>query len=264
MINIGIRRRRQHIRTDIPGFLTGARGAWFNGKNNGEMFQLSGGTTAVAAPADPVGYWIGSGGNLGSMTVIQATAGLRPTWQTSNVDFDGAAQYLDFGTNMLTLMQAASAITVVCRLRTDSIASANRFFAISNGTGTQTVRFQITIQTTGQITLAARRLDADASNTTINGGLAKVGVDTIIGATIDYAGTGAMALYQDGALVASGTMGGALGAVENTASLRARLGCDLGTTPGQFLNGPVYQMVAAAKLATAAEIRGIGNSMLAA
>lgn len=48
----------------------------------GVLFQISDGTVAVTAAADPVGYMADQGS--GGSHLIQATAGDRPTFQTSN------------------------------------------------------------------------------------------------------------------------------------------------------------------------------------
>jgi hypothetical protein len=54
------------------------------------LFQLSDGTTDVAANNDPVGYWADQSGNGNHL--IQATAGSRPLYQTAGpgVLFDGS------------------------------------------------------------------------------------------------------------------------------------------------------------------------------
>jgi hypothetical protein len=61
----------------------------------GTKFQLSGGTTAVSANNDPVGYWLDS---IGSKTFIQATAGMRPLYQTASpsIKWDGSDDRLAY------------------------------------------------------------------------------------------------------------------------------------------------------------------------
>jgi hypothetical protein len=75
-------------------FAGGETGVWVKASDVATMFQLSGGTTAVVANNDPVGYWQDQSGN--GNHVIQATAGNRPLYQSAGpgVLFDGSNDVL--------------------------------------------------------------------------------------------------------------------------------------------------------------------------
>lgn len=69
---------------------------WLDASDTTRLFQLSGGTTAVAANLDPVGYWGDKSGNNRHFTNIGGSATTRPTWVSSlsTVRFDGTNDYL--------------------------------------------------------------------------------------------------------------------------------------------------------------------------
>jgi len=69
---------------------------WLDASDTTSLFQLSGGTTAVAANLDPVGYWGDKSGNARHFTNIGGSATTRPTWVSSlsTVRFDGSNDYL--------------------------------------------------------------------------------------------------------------------------------------------------------------------------
>jgi hypothetical protein len=91
------------VPTDIGAGLK----AWYDWSDLTTLFQLSGGTTAVAADTDPIGYTADKSGNGNHIT--QATSGKRPLYKTSAglswALFDGtddwlsAGDVLDLGTN---------------------------------------------------------------------------------------------------------------------------------------------------------------------
>lgn len=69
---------------------------WLDASDTTRLFQLSGGTTAVAANGDPVGYWGDKSGNNRHFTNIGGSATTRPTWiaALSTVRFDGVDDFL--------------------------------------------------------------------------------------------------------------------------------------------------------------------------
>ena len=82
---------------------------WLDGSDTTRLFQLSGGTTAVAANLDPVGYWGDKSGNNRHFTNIGGSATTRPTWVSSlsTVRFDGSNDYLT-----LSATQTYTALTI--------------------------------------------------------------------------------------------------------------------------------------------------------
>ena len=75
-------------------FANSETGVWLKSSDIASLFQLSNGTTDVAANNDPVGYWADQSGN--DNHVIQATAGSRPLYQSAvpGVLFDGTNDVL--------------------------------------------------------------------------------------------------------------------------------------------------------------------------
>ena len=59
---------------------------WLDPTDITKMWQDSGQTTPVTTDGDPIGYWEDSSGNGNDFT--QSTAGLRPTWKTTYVQFN--------------------------------------------------------------------------------------------------------------------------------------------------------------------------------
>lgn len=53
---------------------------WFSSRDTSFMRQSSGGTGAVSADGDPVGYFVD---HVAGVTLVQATSGLRPTYKTN-------------------------------------------------------------------------------------------------------------------------------------------------------------------------------------
>jgi hypothetical protein len=90
---------------------------WLDGSDTTTLFQLSGGTTAVAANLDPVGYWGDKSGNNRHFTNIGGSATTRPTWVSSlsTVRFDGTNDYLSSFFNITYTAQ-----TVFVVLKTNS------------------------------------------------------------------------------------------------------------------------------------------------
>jgi hypothetical protein len=104
---------------------------WLDGSDTTTLFQLSGGTTAVAANLDPVGYWGDKSGNTRHFTNIGGSATTRPTWVSSlsTVRFDGSNDYLS---SFFNITYTAQTVFVVVSQRV--IVSNSRIFTqVSSG-----------------------------------------------------------------------------------------------------------------------------------
>jgi hypothetical protein len=90
---------------------------WLDASDTTSLFQLSGGTTAVAANLDPVGYWGDKSGNTRHFTNIGGSATTRPTWVSSlsTVRFDGTNDYLSSFFNLTYTAQTVFVVTAPIR-----------------------------------------------------------------------------------------------------------------------------------------------------
>lgn len=73
---------------------------WLDAADFGTLRQSSGGTTAVTANNDPVGYWGDKSGN--GRNALQATAGNRPIFYSANsmIQFDGVSQLIELASTL--------------------------------------------------------------------------------------------------------------------------------------------------------------------
>ena len=107
---------------------------WLDASDTTRLFQLSGGTTAVAANLDPVGYWGDKSGNNRHFTNIGGSATTRPTWVSSlsTVRFDGTN---DFLSSIFSVNFANQSVFLVVSLR--SYVNIGRLYGQVNAAGTQ-------------------------------------------------------------------------------------------------------------------------------
>jgi hypothetical protein len=86
---------------------------WLDASDTTTLFQLSGGTTAVAANLDPVGYWGDKSGNNRHFLNNAGTTTSRPTWisSLSTVRFDGSNDYLSSYFNLTYTAQSVFVVT---------------------------------------------------------------------------------------------------------------------------------------------------------
>jgi hypothetical protein len=129
-------------------FAAGETGLWLSSSDIDSLFQLSNGTTAVAANNDPVGYWTDLSGN--GNHCIQATAGNRPLYKTAGpaVLFDGTTDYLSVASRLI-----ATIGSVIVRFTTGSaLFSAGAQVLVSCAdTGTDTSWFEIGVTALGEM-----------------------------------------------------------------------------------------------------------------
>jgi hypothetical protein len=115
---------------------------WLDASDTTSLFQLSGGTTAVAANLDPVGYWGDKSGNARHFTNIGGSATTRPTWVSSlsTVRFDGTNDYLS---SFFNLTYTAQTVFVVCKGNSPSNAAfySQKTLAVSDADQTAAGNF---------------------------------------------------------------------------------------------------------------------------
>lgn len=104
---------------------------WLDASDTTRLFQLSGGTTAVAANLDPVGYWGDKSGNARHFTNIGGSATTRPTWVSSlsTVRFDGSNDYLS---SFFNITYTAQTVFVVVSQRVQ-LGNARIYTQVSSG-----------------------------------------------------------------------------------------------------------------------------------
>ena len=104
---------------------------WLDASDTTRLFQLSGGTTAVAANLDPVGYWGDKSGNARHFTNIGGSATTRPTWVSSlsTVRFDGSNDYLS---SFFNITYTAQTVFMVVTQRT-YVSNVRVYTQVSSG-----------------------------------------------------------------------------------------------------------------------------------
>lgn len=140
---------------------------WLDGSDTTRLFQLSGGTTAVAANLDPVGYWGDKSGNNRHFTNIGGSATTRPTWVSSlsTVRFDGSNDYLS---SFFNITYTAQTVFVVVSIR--SYTSSGRIYtqvSTIGGADTAVGQIQPFIQTTTANTIGTN-VDSATTRSPIN------------------------------------------------------------------------------------------------
>lgn len=177
---------------------------WLNASDVSGLFQLSGGTTAVAADGDPVGFVTnrGSGG-----AAIQATSGNRPTWKAGIRNGRGVLRLDGSGDSLVIPSLSLDATTTAFVVgQFDSTASPGTLI-VEHGTNISSVSGTLFF---GTITapVAVNRTAAPAFKRGINGVSAWLGTSWTIGEfRITAAATGllSMSYRKDGTAQSSGT-----------------------------------------------------------
>ena len=121
---------------------------WLDASDTTSLFQLSGGTTAVAANLDPVGYWGDKSGNNRHFLNNAGTTASRPTWVSSlsSLRFDGTNDYLS---SFFNITYTAQTVFVVVSQRVQQ-GNARIYTQVSSGGAdtTQTGHYVPCITTT--------------------------------------------------------------------------------------------------------------------
>lgn len=179
----------------------------------------------------------------GAATFAQTVLAARPLFSPAlGLQFDGIDDLMEGTGSLLTVAQAANAITFFGRINFGTLAAARQLVVLShNGSGN---RFSFRVLTTGALQFSLRRLDADSpmSFTTASGVVAANTTYSII-ASVDYVGNTASIYLNGGSdiLGATLTLASPAGPTSNTASLRARLGASVAGVPIDFFDGTIVK-----------------------
>lgn len=258
MIGLGLgigNRRRRRGPTALRQFVNSAsKGAWFWPGQPGSLWQTEAQTTPVTAVSQSVGRIDGNGAS-GAVAFSQSSSGLRPVFAAGGlVQFDGTDDILEGGGNILTIAQAANAVTFIGRVKFGSLAAAQQIFVLSsNGSGN---RFSFRVLSTGALQFSLRRLDSDspmAYNTAAGVVVANTAYSII--ASVDYVGNTA-SIYLNGGpdiLAATLTLASSPGPTSNTTSLRARIGASSAAVPIDFFPGSIGMFALTNSVPTAAQ-----------
>lgn len=206
--------------SDISGLVF-----WVRGDNG--TYQTTDTSTPASSDLAPVGRWSDLSGNENHVT--QSVAGSRATLLTaalnghSVLDFSGG-DHLSFSGAGLDIARNTGALTLVFVGGIDTSAGDSRPFGFdTNAAGSvrASVVYNLDGSNAGDLTLAGRRLDADARFAATGTGYADAGWDILLAEFNFTANT--TALYRNGSSIATGTTGGA-GSTSDTASAAGNLG----------------------------------------
>ena len=258
MIGLGLgigNRRRRRGPTALRQFVNSAtKGAWFWPGQPGSLWQTEAQTTPVTAVSQSVGRIDGNGAS-GAVAFSQSSAGRRPVFAAGGlVQFDGTDDILEGAGNILTIAQAANAVTFIGRIKFGALAATQQIFVLSTtGAGN---RFSFRVLSTGGLRFSLRRLDADSlmSYNTAAGVVAANTAYSII-ASVDYVGNTA-SIYLNGGpdiLAATLTLASSPGPTSNTTSLRARIGASSDAVPDEFFPGSIGMFALTNSIPTAAQ-----------
>ena len=201
---------------------------WLDGSDTTSLFQLSGGTTAVAANLDPVGYWGDKSGNNRHFTNIGGSATTRPTWVSSlsTVRFDGSNDYLS---SFFNITYTAQTVFVVVSQRLQS-GNARIYTQVSSG-GADT-------------TQAGHYVPCLTTTTTSYGSY----IGGVLRSTVTPRSLNAFEVFTSTQSSVSainflnGVAGSAFGNTINYAVALSRIGA-AATTAGGFFNGDISEVI---------------------
>ena len=258
MIGLGLgigNRRRRRGPTALRQFVnSAAKGAWFWPGQPGSLWQTETQTTPVTAVSQSVGRIDGNGAS-GAVAFSQSSSGLRPVFAAGGlVQFDGTDDILEGAGNILTIAQAANAVTFIGRVKFGALAATQQIIVLSTAGGGN--RFSFRVLSTGGLQFSLRRLDSDStmSYATAAGVVAANTAYSII-ASVDYVGNTASIYLNGGSdiLAATLTLASSPGPTSNTASLRARLGASSDAVPDDFFPGSIGMFALTNSIPTAAQ-----------
>ncbi len=258
MIGLGLgigNRRRRRGPTALRQFVNSAsKGAWFWPGQPGSLWQTETQTTPVTAVSQSVGRIDGNGAS-GAVAFSQSSSGLRPVFAAGGlVQFDGTDDILEGAGNILTIAQAANAVTFIGRVKFGALAAAQQIIVLSPvGAGN---RFSLRVLASGALEYSLRRLDSDTpmSYTTAAGVVAANTTYSII-AVVDYVGNTASIYLNGGSdiLAATLTLASSPGPTSNTTSLRARVGASAAAVPANYFPGSIGMFALTNSIPTAAQ-----------
>ena len=201
---------------------------WLDGSDTTRLFQLSGGTTAVAANNDPVGYWGDKSGNNRHFTNIGGSATTRPTWVSSlsTVRFDGSNDYLS---SFFNITYTAQTVFIVVTQRV-GVKYARIYTQISSGSDSAVPNYiPCLVDGTVGNRFGSYHGSSDRSQVTTRS----------LGAFDVYTSWFSSA-YSANFL--NGSSGSSYGSALNVAVTLSRLGAGA-TTPSAYLNGDISEVI---------------------
>jgi hypothetical protein len=236
-------------------FSGGEKGFWLDASDLTKMFQLSGGTGAVAADADPVGYYLDKSGNGHVFT--QTTAGQRPLYKTDGTKhwllFDGVDDLLQQSGN--AVMQNIAALTMVVAVDY-GLGSGTQIFVSGTDSG-GVRRGTLSCNSNEQLNLWGERLDA-AGASVLTGATDRSGTPRIILGEIDFTNADGFLYVGQTLETSSTTFLPNSGNTSNTNGDRLSIGGEYGV---ESTNGKIYQVLVIARLLTGTEKTNLGGYM---
>jgi hypothetical protein len=235
---------------DLEDMLAGTGGFALQMNDLTRLWQESTMTTPVSVASDPIGA-IRSKFGTTVYDLVQATAGIRPLWNGV-----GAGGYLAASSQRIAVgspaySQNTPALAGAVAFRVTDISSFRTVFQISTNVGTA-ARALMSVTNTGAIRVLSRRLDADADTNTVSAaGVIAINTPYVVSWQVDFAGTGGVEIWVNGASVATGTLAGSPANTSNTVTNRLQLGAFNTGTP--FFNGQIGSSVFTPFLPTAGQ-----------
>jgi hypothetical protein len=200
---------------------------WLDASDTTRLFQLSGGTTAVAANLDPVGYWGDKSGNNRHFTNIGGSTTTRPTWVSSlsTVRFDGTNDYLS---SFFNITYTAQTVFVVVSQR--AYASSGRIYTqVSSGGADSTTGYYIPCLQSSTTNELASLFSGFKSSVAVRG-LSSFNVFT------------SWMSSTSGVNFSNGSSGSYYGATINYAVALSRIGATA-TTANNYFNGDISEVI---------------------
>ncbi|RWO22825.1 hypothetical protein [Mesorhizobium sp.] len=212
-------------------FANGETGFIYDFSQSARLFQLSGGTVAVTADGDPVGW--AQSFDPTNRIATQATADSRPAWKTPNfIRLDGVAD------NLLTTHVPAASGSLAIKA---NVTSASKGLICSRTVATTAA--ELLTNASGFIGGSV----GAATSTAINGGVDVRGLLGVYVLTWDAVNS---LLYRNGVLVNTTARSGA---VNTTIPFRIGARNDNGT-PALFADADIYYAIAINRVLTPTEI----------
>jgi hypothetical protein len=225
---------------EVQAILSGTTGWAVDPSITSTVFQDAAGTTPVTADGQSIGR-INSLTGYGTTVFDWQDASLRPVWRTRSNEFDGVDDLLSKTTGVYA--QAMPAMSLTARAVCDTLAAARAIFAFGTDI-TPNARYSLRVNADGSVTVQGRRLNADGLVTVTSAtGLITATVPFTLQTVFDYAGTGNMEIFLNGASIATGSLGGVAGNSENTDTARVRWGLNPTNTLTDYMDGKIGRAV---------------------
>lgn len=241
---------------EVQAILSGTTGWAVDPSIMSTVFQDTAGVTPVTADGQSIGR-INSLTGYGTTVFDWQDASLRPAWRTTSVQFDGVDDVISRVTGVYA--QAMPALSFTVRAVCNTLATNRAIFSFGTDV-TPNTRYNLRVNTDGSVTAQGRRLNADGLVTVTSAtGLITATVPFTLQTVFDYAGTGNMEIFLNGASVATGSLGGVAGNSENTDAARVRWGLNPTNTLTDYLDGKIGRAVFARSLLNSGQLASCKN-----